>query len=36
VEDGGQITGRIEMITEPRAKAAEPVVHRAAPVPAEA
>jgi cytoskeletal protein CcmA (bactofilin family) len=36
VEDGGQITGRIEMITEPRAKPAEPVIHRAAPVPAEA
>jgi cytoskeletal protein CcmA (bactofilin family) len=28
VEDGGQITGRIEMITEPRARAPEPVAHR--------
>ena len=36
VEDGGQITGRIEMITETRAKTAEPVIQRAAPVPAEA
>ena len=36
VEDGGQITGRIEMITEPRARAPEPVVHRAPAVPAEA
>jgi cytoskeletal protein CcmA (bactofilin family) len=36
VEDGGQITCRIEMITEPRARAGEPVVHRPAPVVAEA
>ena len=36
VEDGGQITGRIEMITEARAKPGEPVVQRASPVPAEA
>jgi cytoskeletal protein CcmA (bactofilin family) len=36
VEDGGQITGRIEMITEPRAKAAEPVLHRPSPVSADA
>ncbi len=32
VEDGGQITGRIEMITEPRARAAEPSAVRANPV----
>ncbi len=36
VEDGGQITGRIEMITEPRARAAEPVSFRAAAIPVEA
>ncbi len=30
VEDGGQITGRIEMITEPRPRVAEAAVHRAA------
>jgi cytoskeletal protein CcmA (bactofilin family) len=36
VEDGGQITGRIEMITEPRARAAEPVSFRSAAVPVEA
>jgi cytoskeletal protein CcmA (bactofilin family) len=36
VEDGGQITGRIEMITEPRTRAVEPVVHRPAPAVAEA
>jgi len=36
VEDGGQITGRIEMINEPRVRAAEPVVHRPVAVAAEA
>ncbi len=36
VEDGGQITGRIEMISEPRARAAEPVTFRSAAVPVEA
>jgi cytoskeletal protein CcmA (bactofilin family) len=36
VEDGGQITGRIEMITEPRGRMAEPVVSRPVPVTAEA
>jgi cytoskeletal protein CcmA (bactofilin family) len=36
VEDGGQITGRMEMITEPRARAGESGVLRASPVSAEA
>ena len=35
VEDGGQITGRIEMINEPRTQPAQPAP-RASPVPAEA
>ena len=36
VEDGGQITGRMEMITEPRARAGEPAALRSSPVSAEA
>jgi cytoskeletal protein CcmA (bactofilin family) len=36
VEDGGQITGRIEMITEPRTRTVDAAVHRPVPVAAEA